>query len=240
VESVEALMAKNRGHDYSTLLIWSAALVTVVRYAAAFIASDMGQIEGALSEFITVLMGISGLGMGILDVLGGTYLFDGWRRAMPATGQSWRPRFKVLTMFVFALMGTGVMILVPFTESRVTHSSMEAVLGNGFELTWWALLVNLAPYLLIGGVAVGNQVVSVSGGQMSGQMSGHDADVSGQMSAQNSAYSVKRWGDLTDGEVVEIAQMSTEEICKVYHKEPRSARRWRQRAQKSMNLKVSL
>lgn len=152
---------KQKGHDYSTLLIWSAAIVTVVRYAAAFIASDMGEITGTLSEIITILMGLSGLGMGILDVIGGTYLFDGWRRAMPTAGHGWSSRFKVLTVFVFALMATGVLILVPFTVSRVTHTSMATVL-TGASLTWWALLVNLAPYLLIGGVAIGNQVVSVS------------------------------------------------------------------------------
>jgi hypothetical protein len=155
-------MSKQKGHDYSTILIWAAAVVTVVRYVAAFIASDMGQITGTLSDAITFLMGVSGMGMGILDVIGGTYLFDGWRRAMPKAGGSWSSRFKVLTVFVFALIATGVMILVPFTESRVTHSSMAAVLGTGRALTWWAFLVNGAPYLLIGGVAVGTQVVTVS------------------------------------------------------------------------------
>jgi len=37
-------MKKQQGHDYSELLIWAAALVTVVRYAAAFIASDATEI----------------------------------------------------------------------------------------------------------------------------------------------------------------------------------------------------
>lgn len=156
------LMSKQKGHDYSTILIWSAAIVTVVRYVAAFIASDMGEITGTLSEAITFMMGVSGLGMGILDVIGGTYLFDGWRRKMPVNGKAWSFSFKVMTGFVFSLMATGVMILVPFTVSRVTHASMADVLGAGGRLTWWAFLVNVAPYLLIGGVAVGNQVVMVN------------------------------------------------------------------------------
>src|SRR5690349_20306097 len=141
-------MTKQKGHDYSTLLIWSAAIVTVVRYAGAFIASDVGEISGPLSELITILMGISGLGMGILDVIGGVYLFDGWRRTMPAAGKAWPFRFKVMTLFVFALIITGVMILVPFTMSRVTHSSMEDILGDRWMLAGWSVLVNLAPYLL--------------------------------------------------------------------------------------------
>ena len=73
----------DKGRDYSSLLIWSAAVVTVVRYSAAFVASDMGQISGAMSEVVTLLLGLSGVGMGILDVFGGTYLFDGWRHAIP-------------------------------------------------------------------------------------------------------------------------------------------------------------
>lgn len=161
-------MKQQKGHDYSTLLIWAAALVTVVRYAAAFIASDLGIITGWLSDAITIALGLSGLGMGILDVIGGTYLFDGWRRAMPSINHSWTSRFKTLTFFVIALIVSGVLILVPFTVSRVRHTSMEVVLGDGIWLTGWALLVNVAPYLLIGGVAVGNQVVSVDVRKVSG------------------------------------------------------------------------
>jgi len=153
-------MRKQKGHDYSTMLIWAAALVTVVRYSAAFIASDVGQITGVASEVITFMMGISGLGMGVLDTFGGAYLFDGWRRKMPANGVAWSFKFKVLTVIVFALIFTGVLILVPFTVSRVTQTSMADVLSHG-ALNWWAFLVNVAPYLLIGGVSVGNQVVTV-------------------------------------------------------------------------------
>jgi hypothetical protein len=219
-------------------LIWAAAVVTVVRYAAAFIASDVGEITGWLSETITVLMGLSGLGMGILDVIGGTYLFDGWRRAMPANGKAWSSRFKVLTGFVFMLMATGVMILVPFTESRVTHSSMESVLGSGYELTWWALLVNLAPYLLIGGVSVGNQVVSVS--------SQNVPESSPKLPEDENELSEKVRSDwrkvrpyLTDDEVLAIARMSTAEIrAKYYLKTAKTAQNWRKRAQAEVEAKV--
>ena len=229
---------KPKGHDYSTILIWAAAIVTVVRYAAAFIASDVGEITGRLSEAITILMGLSGLGMGILDVIGGTYLFDGWRRSMPAAGKSWSTRFKVLTGFVFMLMATGVMILVPFTESRVTHSSMEAVLGDGSGLTWWALLVNLAPYLLIGGVAVGNQVVSVNAGNFPESFA--------KVSDPQKESSEKVSGDwrkvrpyLSDEEVLAISRMSTAEIkAKYYLKTPKTAQNWRKYAQEEVSKKV--
>jgi hypothetical protein len=229
---------KQQGHDYSTLLIWSAAVVTVVRYAAAFIASDMGEITGTLSTIITWLMGLSGLGMGILDVIGATYLFDGWRRTMPAAGKTWPFRFRVLTIFVLALIATGVMILVPFTVSRVTHESMADVLGRGWWLNGWALLVNIAPYLLIGGVAIGNQVVSVS----SGNNGKDDRKVSGEGSESSGKFP----GDwrkvrpyLVYDEIIAISQMSTSDIKSKYHlKNDKTARNWRAYAQAEVHAGV--
>lgn len=226
-------MKQQRGHDYSVLLIWSAAAVTVVRYSAAFIASDVGEIQGTLSKVITVLMGISGLGMGILDVIGGTYLFDGWRRTMPRNGQAWSSRFKVLTFFVFALMTTGVLILVPFTVSRVTQTSMAQVLVNG-SLMWWALLVNLAPYLLIGGVAIGNQVVSVSYGNLPETYQKVSED-EGKLSRNfpNDWRNVRKV--LTHEQLEEIAGMLSGDIAYKYGVSERTATNWRNKAKVELN-----
>jgi MFS family permease len=144
---------KNK-HDYSALIIWAALLVTVARYVGAFLASDLGEVHGWVSEGLTILMGVSGLGMGVLDVLGLAYVFDGWRKVLPKAGDHWSSRFKVLTGFVASLFVAGVCILVPFTVSRISSQSMAAALGGqGSVGVWfWSLAVNLAPYLLIGGV----------------------------------------------------------------------------------------
>jgi len=223
---------QQKGHDYSTILIWSAAVVTVVRYAAAFIASDLGEITGWLSELITILMGLSGLGMGILDVIGGTYLFDAVRRKMPKSGEHWKPQFKVLTGFVVTLMITGIGILVPFTVSRVTHTSMADVLSGNW-LTGWAFLVNLAPYLLIGGVAVGNQVVSVSSqvtGNLTGNLPEDDRKLTGNF--PNDWRQVRKV--LDDGQIQRIATGKTEQICYEFGITDRNARNWRKYAQKEL------
>lgn len=155
-------MKKQQGSDYSELLIWAAALVTVVRYAAAFIASDATEISGTLSEIITIAMGISGLGMGVLDVIGGAYLFTGWQKKMPANGAAWSFRFKVLSFFAIGLIVNGIFILIPFTMSRVAGVTIHHILGDGGLLFGWSAVVNIAPYLLIAGVAVGNNVVSIA------------------------------------------------------------------------------
>lgn len=151
---------KQKGHDYSTVIIWTSALVGMIRYAAAFLASDMGMITGLLSEVVTFLLGVSGFFMGILGTLGTAYLYDGWRRKIPASGDGWSNKFKVLTGFVLAAFLAEILILVPFTMSRVLHISVADVLGGG--VWWWSTAVVVMPILLIGGVSLGNQVVTVS------------------------------------------------------------------------------
>lgn len=151
--------SNKQNYDVVWLVTISAALVTVVRYSAAFISSDMGQITGQLSEVITILMGFTGLGMGILDVFGGAYLFNGWRKTMPRSGQKWSPRFKVLTFFVMGLITSGMTILVPFTISRISQVSVAEVLGKGIGEWVWATMVNVVPYFLVGGVFAGNRII---------------------------------------------------------------------------------
>ncbi len=213
---------QSKGRDYSGMLIWSAAVVTVVRYSAAFVASDMGQITGPLSEAVTLLLGLSGIGMGVLDVFGGTYLFDGWRHAIPAQGKRWTIRFRALTFLVFGLIISGVFILVPFTVSRVRHESMADVLvGN--SLWWWSILVNVTPYFIIGGVAIGNQIVKVNSEsfrQLSENTSENGSDwrkVSARLSAK---------------QIEEIANMDTGQIQYKYGITERTARNWRKSAAK--------
>jgi len=210
----------SKGRDYSGMLIWSAAVVTVVRYSAAFVASDMGMITGPLSEAVTLLLGLSGIGMGVLDVFGGTYLFDGWRHAIPAQGKRWTIRFRALTFLVFGLIISGVFILVPFTVSRVRHESMDAVLiGN--SLWWWAVLVNVTPYFIIGGVAIGNQIVKVN-------------SESFRQVSENTSESGSDWrkvsARLSAKQIEEIANMETGEIQYKYGVTDRTARNWRSKA----------
>lgn len=149
-----------KGHDYSTIIIWASASVAMIRYAAAFLSSDMGQITGLLSEIVTFLLGISGFAMGILGTLGVAYIFDGWRQRMPKTGDPWSNKFKTLTGFVFSAFMMEILILVPFTMSRIRHVSIANVLGAGDW--WWSTAITVMPILLIGGVSVGNQIVTVA------------------------------------------------------------------------------
>ena len=213
---------KTKGHDYSTLLIWAAMLVTIVRYSASFIASDVGEITGAVSEIITVAMGLSGLGMGVLDTIGTAYLFDGWRRVMPGRGKPWPMRFKVLTGIIALMFITGLGILIPFTVSRVSHQGMFETLGP-MGSWFWSLFVNVAPFLLVGGVSVGNQVVTVRVIEQ--------AESDRKVTDQNIQVTWDDWRKVPKSHYEKIASMSTSEICDTYGVLPRTARNWRNNAQ---------
>jgi hypothetical protein len=221
---------KKKLHDYSTLLIWSAALVTVVRYAAAFIASDATKIGETLSRIITYAMGVSGLGMGILDVIGGTYLFTGWQKKMPKNGDPWSFKFKVLTFFAIGLIVNGILILIPFTMSRVAGVSIHHILGDGILLFGWSAVVNVAPYLLIGGVAVGNMMVTIDERKVTGNLPESfrpQDEVAGKFP--------KDWRKvrktLSAEQVKAIAISESKNLALTYGIDERTARNWRKYAQ---------
>lgn len=220
-------MKKTQGHDYSTMLIWAAGLVGMIRYAAAFLASDVGQIVGVTSQLITLMLGLSGFAMGILGTFGTTYLFDGWRKKMPASGHKWPFKFTVLTFFVMLAFAAELAILVPFTVSRMEHSTMSDVLGGG--VWWWSTAVNIMPMLLLGGVSVGNQVVSVSSTNLPESFQKVSDDE--QKLSRNFPNDWRKVRKVLKAEQLkEIAVMSSGDIAYMYGVSERTASNWRNKA----------
>ncbi|MBI5933287.1 MAG: hypothetical protein HY867_06230 [Chloroflexi bacterium] len=224
-------MKTAKGQDYSTMLIWASALVGMIRYAAAFLASDVGMIAGVTSEIVTVMLGVSGFFMGILSTFGTAYLFDGWRKKMPASGQKWPFKFSALTGFVGMAFVCELLILVPFTVSRMEHASMTDILQGG--VWWWSTAVNIMPILLIGGASVGHQIVTVS--------SQGDAESFRQVSADGGKLSdkfPKGWRkvrkQLTEDQVRSIAVDQTKNIAFHFQVDDRTARNWRKYAQEEL------
>ena len=222
-------MKKQQGSDYSELLIWAAALVTVVRYAAAFIASDATEINAMLSELITIAMGISGLGMGVLDVIGGAYLFTGWQKKMPANGQAWSFRFKVLSFFAVGLIVNGILILIPFTASRVSGNTMFHILGDGFFLYAWSAVVNVAPYLLIGGVAVGNNVVTVNTNEQA------NGSANGSQSEKKQANEPRTYNSLSKSDKYFIVNNDSKLASNEFGVTARAVQKWRIKVQEEIS-----
>ena len=221
-------MSKRKKRDYSQMLLWAATLVTVARYAGAFAASDVGELEGWVSDLITYSMIVTGFGMGVLDVIGGAYIFDGWRRALPRRGAKWSSRFRLLTVFVFGLILVGIGILIPFTVSRVLHTPISQVLP-GWGIWVWAGMVNIAPYLLIGGVVMSQAgVVTVT-------TAASDRVETGQEPAKAKKRPDRAIGDrpvyaswpqVPATDRIKIQGMTGNEVATVYRVPARTARRW--------------
>lgn len=218
----------NKGHDYSTIIIWTSALVGMVRYSAAFLSSDMGQIVGTLSEWITFALGLSGFAMGLLGTLGTAYIFDGWRQKMPAAGVRWSNKFIALSFFVFSAVACEVLILVPFTMSRIRHISIAGVLGSGDW--WWSTAITVMPLLLIGGVSVSNQIVTVNVSESFRKVSDGE---SGKEEKSPANWRKVRKG-LSDEQVKNIAIDQTKNIAFHFKIDERTARNWRKYAQEEI------
>lgn len=224
------MSAKNNANDYNELLIFSAALVTVVRYAAAFIASDATEIGATLSLIITYAMGLSGLGMGILDVIGGAYLFTGWQKKMPKNGDPWSFKFKVLSFFAIGLIVNGILILIPFTMSRVAGVSIHHILGDGVLLFGWSAVVNVAPYLLIGGVAVGNTIVTVAAATEEKPSGNFPGNFPAPEKPSQESSKVPQWRtfkkNVSDDDLLLITNMTPKTIAEKYGMTVKAAKDW--------------
>lgn len=218
----------SRGRDYTWLLTVGAALVVVIRYAAAFTASDMGQMLGWVSDTTTFLMAVSGVGMGFLVVFGQLYAFDGWKRSMPQAGKRITFRFVLLTLVSLLLIITDVAILVPFTVSRIRHESISLVLG---EWDWlWSTAVNIAPALLLAGVALGNQVVSTA-------QTSHDAQANAGTNDSRTfaeAKEAKKYSGLENADKYYILNTKSEVAARELGVTVRAVQKWRLKIQEEV------
>jgi hypothetical protein len=223
-------MTKQKGTDYSTAIIWSSALVGMIRYSAAFLSSDLGKITGLLSEVVTFLLGFSGFFMGILGTLGTAYIFDGWRQKMPKAGDHWSNKFKALTFFVFAALACEVLILVPFTMSRIRHNSIANVLGHGDW--WWATAITVMPILLIGGVSMSNQIVTVATSEQTNEPA--NGSQNGSLEDKNQENGSRKYSSLSATEKYYIINNDSKIVAEELKVTPRAIQKWRIRVQEEI------
>lgn len=224
-----------KAKNWANWLIFATVIMSVVRYSAAFAASDMGQITGAGSDLVTFLVALTGIGMGVLDTAGGGFLFSGWSRNFPRNGSAWTLKFKVLTVCVFSLILSGMIILVPFTMSRLAHESILDTLGGKANIwAWvWSAMVNFIPYVIIAGVFTGNRMVEQMDVPESYRKdSGTQDDRSGNVPADWR----KIRPTLTDEDITNLAYASTEDIMKAFHCSERTARNYRAHAREEINI----
>jgi pyruvate/2-oxoglutarate dehydrogenase complex dihydrolipoamide acyltransferase (E2) component len=143
--------------DYGKLLMWSAVLVSMPRWAGAFISADVAQIPTWVDTALHYGNLVSGFGMGLLEVLASAYMLEAWGQLKPRktyNAKSLDHRWVVLTVFVAGLFLLMPFILAPYVVSRMTAVPIGKAISNEFWRHAWAVAVVLSPAFIVGGVAV--------------------------------------------------------------------------------------
>ena len=159
-------MAKKR--DYGQLLMWAAVSVGAPRWAGAMLAADVpaavqqastsSAYAGNVIELgLRAASVVSGLGMGLLEVLAMAYMLDALRgmKAWQERGSSRKPnmRYWGTLGFTVGILGLSPFILAPYLVSRMDGMLIGQVLGSTAAQYVWAVAVVLAPVFVVGGVA---------------------------------------------------------------------------------------
>lgn len=149
--------AKTTGRDYGTLLMWSAIFVAMPRWAGAFIAADTQSIPTFVNEVLHYLNLASGVGMGLIEVLGTAYLLDAWGKMKAKrthNAKSLDQRWVILTGFVAGLFILMPLILAPYMVARMNGETLAQSISVGWFEYAWSIAVVLSPAFIVGGVAV--------------------------------------------------------------------------------------
>lgn len=143
--------------DYGKVLMWSAIIVSMPRWAGAFISADVSQIPTWVNELLHYANLFAGFGMGFLEVLAAAYMLDAWGKLKPKSSwnaKSYNHKWKVLTGFVIGLFVLMPFILAPYIVSRMSGTSINETLSNNIFRYLWSISVVLSPAFIVGGVSV--------------------------------------------------------------------------------------
>ena len=145
-----------QAYDYGQVLMWAAVLVSMPRWAGAFIAADVSDIPPIVDQVLHYMNLASGFGMALLEVVGAAYLLDAWGRMKPKrthNAKSYDHRWVVLTCFVGGLFLLMPLILAPYVVSRMITKAIADIGGGLFHFAW-SVAVVMSPIFIVGGVAV--------------------------------------------------------------------------------------
>ena len=143
--------------NYGKILMWSAILVSMPRWAGAFISADVLEIPHWVNEVLHYANLLAGFGMGFLEVLAAAYMLDAWGKLKPKTAwnaKTYNHKWKVLTGFIAGLFILMPFILAPYIVSRMANVSINETLGNDVFRYLWSISVVLSPAFIVGGVSV--------------------------------------------------------------------------------------
>jgi hypothetical protein len=231
---------KRRGMDLGQVLLWSAVLVEAPRWAGAMLAADLKDVNGVLSSALNTGNTISGVAMGLVNVVATAYMLDALRRERPVITvhrkagnfdkANWR--FYGMLIFVIGLLVLTPFVLAPFMVSRMTGLALETVLGTAMWQFIWSTTVVLAPIFVIGGVSFAQPgLVRISDQSPVVGNQSEEPKVSEKVTEKKSDKPVtygrwKTWRKLPDAERQKIAGMVADDVIATYGVEERTAYNW--------------
>jgi MFS family permease len=145
--------------NYGKILMWAAIIVSMPRWAGAFISADVSDIPHWVNEALHYGNLIAGFGMGFLEVLAAAYMLDAWGKMKPKASwnaKSYDHKWKILTGFIIGLFVLMPLILAPYIVSRMTAVTIGEALKYSFVQYLWSIAVVLSPAFIVGGVSVAN------------------------------------------------------------------------------------
>ena len=224
--------------DLGRVLLWSAVTVEAPRWAGAMLAADLKDINSWLSTALNTGNTVSGVAMGLVNVVATAYMLDALRRERPTitvhrksgTADKLNWRFYGMLVFVVGLLVLTPFVLAPYMVSRMTGETLETVLGS---MPWqyvWSTTVVLAPIFVIGGVSFA-QPGLVTMRAESASEEPEEAKVSVQVSEKSNGRPAtygkwRTWRKVPEAERARIAAMNVDEIRETYGVEERTAYNW--------------
>jgi hypothetical protein len=146
----------NGVRNWARIILWTAAIVNIPRYAGAFIYADIAEAPKWLSDALNAANMVGGVAMGIIEAISIAFIMDGLRHTSlwsksGILGVNWR--WFVNLFFGMGMMLLAVLILVPFMNARMNGLQMREVLPNMWWQGGWNLFVVLAPIFIIAGAS---------------------------------------------------------------------------------------
>jgi len=146
------------------ILLISAIMVGAPRWAGAMLAADVGVIPDWVDLALNWMNIVSGVAMGILEVLSIYYMQQGLRGLRPynvrygKTNYNWR--FYGVLFFIVGLLGLTPFILAPYLMARMNNVGMAGVLLSPIWQVSWTVAVSIAPIFVVGGVALAQNTIT--------------------------------------------------------------------------------
>ena len=254
---------KKKGLDMGRALLWSAMIVSAPRWAGAMLAADVGHVDNWISVMLNILNVVSGLGMGVVEVLATAYLLDALRRLRPTITRRRKGGNVEVTNyqywgtlgFVIGLMVLTPFVLAPYMVARISSQDVATVLGTQGWQYIWAVTVILTPVFVVGGVSFAQpglvsigKLPEVSSEKKEPKVSeklpeSSEKDIESSDGAKKYPETFGKWTDwrkVPDTEKRKIAKLSIwEEVAERYGTSKKTSENWLRSAKKLFTTKLT-